>query len=94
MSGVVRLGDICTGHGAFPPRKVDSASSNVVVNGKGAVRLGDHWVTHCSPASCHDSTSSKGSSTVFVNGKPLVRKSDAIACGSKANTCSSDVISG
>ncbi len=93
MAGVVRLGDICTGHGCFPPRKSTSASNNVKINGIGAVRLGDSWAVHCC-VSCHSSVSSAGSSTVKVNGKPLVRKGDAIACGSKANTCSSNVTAG
>ncbi|QSM00880.1 PAAR domain containing protein [Yersinia phage YerA41] len=92
MPGVVRLGDTCSGHGAFPSRAVDQGSPNVNINGKPAVRVGDHWVTHCDPKpSCHDSVGASGSPTVFVNGKPLMRVGDAIACGSTAATGSSDV---
>lgn len=91
MPGAVRLGDMCTGHGDFPPRANDEASSNVFVNGKGAHRMGDHWEEHCNPASCHDSTASGGSATVFVNGKPKARIGDAVACGSTMETGSSNV---
>lgn len=41
MPGATVLGDICSGHGSFPPRPVISASGNVIINGKGAVRIGD-----------------------------------------------------
>lgn len=47
MPATVRLGDQCTGHGCFPPRVNDSASSDVFVNGIGVHRVGDHWVEHC-----------------------------------------------
>lgn len=83
MAAVVRLGDTCSGHGAFPPRANDSGSPNVFVNGKPVHRQGDHWVTHCDPTPvCHDSVLSGGSSTVFVNGKPVGRVGDDVACGS------------
>ena len=94
MPGAARLGDTCTGHDGWPPRPNDSASSDVFINGKGAHRQGDHWVTHCRRRRCHDSTCACGSSTVFVNGKPLARIGDAIACGSTIASGSSDVIAG
>ena len=81
MPGAVRYGDICTGHGCFGPRPNDSASENVFINGKGAHRMGDHWMTHCC-VSCHDSAQASGSPNVFVNGLPIARIGDAIACGS------------
>lgn len=82
MPAATRLGDVCSGHGCYPPRVNDTASTNVFVNNKGQHRLGDHWVTHCCGPSCHDSYAVAGSSTVFVNGKKAVRIGDAIACGS------------
>jgi len=47
MPAVVRLGDICTGHGCWPPRQNIEASPNVFVNGRGVHRLGDAWAVHC-----------------------------------------------
>lgn len=82
MPAATRLGDICTGHGCYPPRVNDSGSPNVFINGLPAHRLGDHWVTHCCGPSCHDSYTSEGSSKVFINGIPAARIGDAVACGS------------
>ena len=81
MPAVTRLGDFCTGHKCYPPRPNDQASDNVIVNNKGVHRETDHWVEHCC-GSCHDSTTAKGSSTVFVNNKPVARIGDPIKCGS------------
>ena len=94
MAGVTRLGDACTGHGAFPPRPNVAASGDVIVNGIGAVRKGDAWDTHCVPKSCHGGAAASGSGTVKVNGKDLVRIGDPIDCGSSVAAGSSDVIAG
>jgi len=94
MPAVARLGDTCTGHGCFPPRANDEASPDVFVNSLGAHRVGDHWQTHCCGPSCHDSVLANGSSTVFVNGKPLGRIGDAIACGSAVASGSGNVFAG
>lgn len=93
MSGVALLGDVCTGHGCWPSRPNDQASTDVFVNSKGVHRVGDHWAKHkC--GSEHDSTLAVGSSTVFVNSKPVGRIGDRIQCGSFIKTGSSDVIVG
>lgn len=96
MAGVVRVGDNSTSDpcGA-PPRPSISGSSNVKINGKSVVRLGDSWESHSCPSSPpHGAVSSGGSSSVFVNGKPIVRKGDPISCGSSASQCSNNVFSG
>ena len=67
-------------------------SSNVFVNGKEAVRVGDavtpHGIgPHASPVM------SEGSSTVFVNGIALCRAGDAASCGHNASG-SDNVIAG
>ena len=82
MPAATRLGDICTGHDGFPPRENDEASENVFINGKGAHRVGDHWITHCLAIVCHDSVLEEGSATVFINGKAAGRIGDPIECGS------------
>lgn len=94
MPATVRLGDQCTGHGCFPPRVNDSASSDVFVYGIGVHRVGDHWVTHCCDSSCHSSTQASGSGTVFANGLPVARVGDSIACGSSNQTGSGNHFTG
>lgn len=95
MPAVSRLGDLCTGHGGWPPRPSTSASSNVFINGIGAHRVGDSWAVHCnSLPECHGSVLAGGSSTVFINGKPLARIGDPIACGSAVASGSSNVFAG
>ena len=95
MPNVVRFTDLCTGHSCFPTRPNDEASPNVIVNGLGAHRQGDHWITHCCSESCHDGRLASGSATVIVNGRQLCRVGDPVDCGSKAgSTYSPDVIAG
>lgn len=94
MPAISRLGDECTGHGCFPPRVNDEASNNVFVNGIGVHREGDHWVVHTCGDKSHDGIASKGSSTVFVNGKPAMRVGDLISCGSAVAEGSSNVFIG
>lgn len=90
-----RLGDKTTGHNPYPPRPSKEASTNVLINGIGAVRVGDEFEPHGKPGGRHASASDykhvaeEGSATVFVNGKaavrigdPVDRDGDAIAAGS------------
>lgn len=96
MPGVVRLGDISEGHPhCYPGRPNIEASSDVIVNGKGAHRLGDAWAVHgaCPDHSPHGGVASSGSATIFVNGKPICRIGDAISCGDTMIE-GSDVIAG
>lgn len=97
MPGAVRKGDMSTGHPhCYPPTPAVECSSDVLVNGRGAVRLGDAWQVHgaCDVHSPHSGASASGSSTVFVNGKPKCRIGDAISCGDTMAEGSSDVIVG
>ncbi len=95
MPAVTRLGDICTGHGAYPPRASTGASSNVFINGIAAHRQGDSWAVHCDPSpTCHASNLAQGSASVYVNGKPLGRVGDAVACGSSVAAGSPNVFAG
>jgi uncharacterized Zn-binding protein involved in type VI secretion len=96
MPKSARLGDICTGHGCWPPRANSSASSDVFINGRGAFRVGDGWLPHTCPPipETHESTQAGGSSSVFVNSKPLARVGDAVACGGSVATGSDNVITG
>ena len=91
MPAVVRLGDVCTGHDGFPPRKNISASTNVFINGLGVHRVGDAWEQHCSNSSCHTAVQATGSPNVFINGQPVARVGDSISCGSSNATGSPNV---
>jgi uncharacterized Zn-binding protein involved in type VI secretion len=95
-SPIVRLGDTCTGHGCWPPRANVGASGNVFVNGIGAHRVGDPWAAHTCPSipQTHASVQASGSGTVRVNGAPVARTGDSIACGSSNATGSGNVRAG
>lgn len=99
MPGAARLGDKCTGHDCFPPRKSISGSSNVFINGIPALRVGDSFEVHCCtcddmPHGCHDGILESGSSSIYVNGKPLGRIGDPVSCGSTVATGSGNVFAG
>jgi uncharacterized Zn-binding protein involved in type VI secretion len=94
MAAASRFGDVCSGHGCFPPRTLVESSSNVAINGKGAARVGDRWDTHCCTIICHDSVGVQGSEKVFINGRAAMRIGDAIECGSVVAQGSSKVFFG
>jgi len=91
MKAVVRLTDVCTGHGCFPSRENASASTHAFIEGLGVHRVGDAWNTHCCPPVCHDSVQGTGSDFVFFEGKAVARISDNIACGG-TNATGSDFV--
>jgi len=94
-TGVVRLGDFCSGHGCYPPRPNIQASTDVFVNGLGWHRLSDGWAGHgCSICAAHGGSAATGSTTVFVNGRPACRIGDAVSCGSRMINGSDDVVCG
>ena len=88
------MGFICSGHGCYPPRPNVQGSPNVFVHGIPWHRRSDAWGVHCCPPPCHASVLAGGSSTVFANGLGVARIGDAVACGSVAIQCVSDVTAG
>jgi len=98
MPGVCTQGDICSGHGCYPPRQVIAWSANVFVNSKGWHRQFDGLGPHsdCCVKNCptHISMSAKGSSQVYVNGRQAMRIGDPVACGSAMATGSNNVYCG
>lgn len=94
MPAVTRLGDLCSGHGCWPPRPSIDASQNVKANGIGVMRVGDPYAIHCCKAKCHGGNLVMGSSSVFVNGIAAGRIGDAVSCGSVAARGSSNVFAG
>jgi uncharacterized Zn-binding protein involved in type VI secretion len=94
MAAAARIGDICSGHGCFPPR-AGSGGSSVLVNGIPAHKEGDPWLPHCCPKQgCHPSNISSGSGSVNINGSAAARIGDSIACGSTIAQGSSNVFIG
>ena len=96
MAAVTRVGDLCTGHGCWPPRPSTGGSASVYVNGIAAHRQGDGWAPHTCPdiPETHASTLAGGSATVYANGKRLGRVGDAVACGSSVAGGSGSVFAG
>lgn len=94
MPAATRKGDNCSGHKCFPPRPSSEGSPDVFINGRASVRQGDGYDRHCCGGNCHRSQLAVGSSTVFVNGKPVGRIGDDVACGSVAAVGSSNVFIG
>ena len=95
MPKATRLGDMDTGHDACPPTALVTASDNVIINGKGAGRVGDTYAPHgCVDHSTHAGSISSGSSTVFINGKPAGRVGDSVSCGGSVADGSPNVFIG
>ena len=94
MAAAARLGDLCTGHGCWPPRTGVSASPNVFINGINAHREGDPWNVHCCDGSCHPGAVASGSNSVYINGRPAARIGDSINCGSLIAMGSEDTFIG
>lgn len=92
MPAATRLGDLNTGHDLCAPVALGSASHDVVINGKGAGRVGDVYVTHgCKSHPDHNGTIASGSATVFINGMAAGRVGDPVSCGGSVAAGSSDV---
>ncbi len=95
MPAATRLGDNDTGHDACPPTALMSASDDVIINGKGAGRVGDNYVAlGCVTHASHSGTIAIGSSTVFINGKAAGRIGDPVSCGGSVAVGSSNVFIG
>ena len=95
MPAVTRVGiDPSAGH-CFPPRTADSAGqSTVTINSVLATVVGAHYPTHTCGTSSHDGIASAGSSTVFIEGKPVHRIGDDIDCGDVSASGSRNVFAG
>lgn len=82
MPAATRLGDLNTGHDACAPVALATASGNVMINGRGAGRVGDTYAAHgCKTHPTHTGSIASGSGTVTINGKPAARVGDSVSCG-------------
>ena len=82
---VVRLGNICTGHGPYPPRPNIEGSPNFSIKGFPVHREGDGWASHCRtspPWDCHTSVMGVCDSKFMANGKTVAFVGDPVVCGS------------
>lgn len=95
MPKTTRLNDKDTGHDACPPTALNSASPNVIINGRGAGRVGDSYAPHgCIVHPSHSGTISSGSTTVFINSKPSGRIGAPVSCGGSVAEGSDSVFIG
>jgi len=96
MPAAARRGDAgvphCSGY------TIATASTDVLINDRGAARQGDVSTSHLRPGGrrCpgHVAPISKGSSSVFINGRPAARVGDPLAACTRVATGSADVIIG
>ena len=95
MPAATREGDNDTGHDACPPRGLAGHSPNVIINGKGAGRVGDNYPPHSCPTHPpHAGVIAQGSTTVFINDKPAGRIGDPVSCGGSVAQGSPNVFIG
>ena len=67
----------------------------VVINSKGAGRVGDSYAPHgCVAHPTHSGVIASGSSSVYINGKAAGRIGDPVSCGGSVAAGSGDVIIG
>jgi len=91
MPAITRLGiDKSAGH-CFTPRATTSAGqSSVFMNNALVNVIGAYYPVHTCKRQSHDGVATGGSSTVFIEGKPVHRIGDSISCGDVAAAGSSD----
>lgn len=95
MPKATRLGDNDTGHDVCPPTALITASADVIINGKGAGRVGDSYVSHgCINHQTHSGVIASGSSSVYINARAAGRIGDAVSCGGSVAVGSGNVIIG
>lgn len=74
---VVRVGDVDTGHGKYPPTPVTTGSPTTTVGGKPVARVGDMLAPHHKGAR----VLTKGDPSVLIDGMPVVTIGDPVSCG-------------
>ena len=95
MPKATRLGDNDTGHDACAPTALVTASTDVIINGKGAGRVGASSAPHgCVAPPTHSGVIASGSASVYINGKAAGRIGDSISCGGSVAAGSSNVMIG
>jgi len=88
MPPVTRKGDICTGHGCWPPRPSVEGTPRFIIGGKEAHLQGHAWAPHTCPdiPETHASVLESGAPRFLIHGLQLGRIGDPVACGSSVAT--------
>ena len=95
MPNATRLNDNDTGHDVCAPTALIAASADVIINGRGAGRVGDSYAPHgCKIHPSHSGNIASGSATVFINSKHAGRVGDSVSCGGSVAEGSSNVFIG
>lgn len=85
MPAIVRLTDMSTGHGCFPPTSCTSTPvEKTYVNGKKAATVGAEFSSHTCGEVTHPTSArgvSEGSSKTYIEGAKAARIGDDISCG-------------
>ena len=77
------------------PTALVTASTDVIINGKGAGRIGDSYAPHgCVAHPTHSGVIASGSVSVYINGKAAGRIGDSVSCGGSVAVGSSNVMIG
>jgi uncharacterized Zn-binding protein involved in type VI secretion len=96
MPAAARRGDAGVPH--CSPYVIATASADVIINGRGAARVGDVSTPHKRPGGrkcrTHLAPIVQGSASVIINGQRAARVGDALATCTRVGTGSGDVIIG
>jgi uncharacterized Zn-binding protein involved in type VI secretion len=95
MPAAARRGDAGVPH--CSPYVIASASADVVINGRGAARVGDTSAPHLLPGrrcGTHTAGIVSGSSSVIINGRPAATVGSRLSNCTAVATGSADVIIG
>jgi uncharacterized Zn-binding protein involved in type VI secretion len=82
---IVRLGNLCSGHGFYPPRANNQGSPNTFIKGFAIHRETDSWLQHCKtvvPFDCHVSIMGTCTPGFLINGLAVAKVGDPVVCGS------------
>lgn len=82
MPPVTRKGDLCTGHGCWPPRPSTEGEERFTIGGRPVHLQGQEWAAHTCKTT-HAGTLASGSSRFTVAGRGIGRVGDPVSCGSQ-----------
>lgn len=95
MPAATRKGDVCTGHGCYPPRSSTGGAGTVFINSIAAHCKGHGWSKHaCPKIPPHGSILANGAKYVYAEGRKMGRIGDPVACGSAVRSGSGNVFIG